>query len=247
MTKYPHVFKPLKIGNMTIKNRMQFTPVVSCLSTADGEVTEEMIEWIGFQARTGAGYITIGDTQIDLERARCFYGELNVTHDKYMTGLTFLVEEAHRYNCKLSIELSHAGRGAVEKMNTKPAFCPSYLPAEGCQPDIKVMDRKDMDWVRDRWAECAVRCKDSGFDMVMIHSAHNNLLGQFLSPSSNIRTDEYGGSLENRMRFPLEVIKAVRDAVGPDYPLEIRVSANEMTENGLEFPDTLEYLKQAQK
>jgi 2,4-dienoyl-CoA reductase-like NADH-dependent reductase (Old Yellow Enzyme family) len=94
MTKYPHVFKPLKIGNMTIKNRMQFTLVVSCLSTADGEVTEEMIEWIGFQARTDAGYITIGDTQIDLERARCFYGELNVTHDKYMTGLTFLVEEA---------------------------------------------------------------------------------------------------------------------------------------------------------
>lgn len=247
MTKYPHVFKPLEIGNMTIKNRMQFTPVVSCLSTADGEVTEEMIEWIGFQARTGVGYITIGDTQIDLERARCFYGELNVTHDKYMTGLTFLVEEAHRYNCKLSIELSHAGRGAVEKMNTKPAFCPSYLPAEGCQPDIKVMDRKDMDWVRDRWAECAVRCKDSGFDMIMIHSAHNNLLGQFLSPSSNIRTDEYGGSLENRMRFPLEVIKAIRDAVGPNYPLEIRVSANEMTENGLEFPETLEYLKQAQK
>ena len=194
MKKYPHVFQPLNIGKMTIKNRMQYTPLVACVSTADGEVNQEMIDWIGYQARTGVGYITIGDTQI--ERARCFYGELNVTHDKYMTGLTLLTEEAHRYGCKLSIELSHAGRGAVEKMNTKPAFAPSHLPEKNCQPDIKVMDRKDMDWVRDRWAECAVRCKDAGFDMVMIHSAHNNLLGQFLSPVSNIRTDEYGGSLK---------------------------------------------------
>lgn len=247
MEKYKHVFQPLNIGKMTIKNRMQYTPLVACVSTADGEVNQEMIDWIGYQARTGVGYITIGDTQIDLERARCFYGELNVTHDKYMTGLALLTEEAHRYGCKLSIELSHAGRGAVAKMNTKPAFAPSYLPEKNCQPDIKVMDRKDMDWVRDRWVECAVRCKDAGFDMVMIHSAHNNLLGQFLSPVSNIRTDEYGGSFENRMKYPLEVIKAIRDAVGPDYPLEIRMSANEMTPGGLEFEETLIYAQEVQK
>lgn len=248
MSNYGHVFTPITVANkITMKNRMQFTPVVCCLSTADGEVNGEMIDFIGFQARTGVGYITIGDTQIDWERARCFHGELNVTDDKYLKGLALLPEEAHKYGCKLSIELSHAGRGALEKMNTLPAFAPSDMPQEGCQPVLKVMDRDDMDWVRNRWVECTLRCKEAGFDMVMIHSAHNNLLGQFLSPSSNIRTDEYGGSLENRMRYPLEVIKAIREAVGPDYPLELRVSANEMTTNGLEFDETLLYLKEAQK
>lgn len=244
---YPHVFQPINIGNMTVKNRIHFTPMVSCVCTADGEVNQEMIDWIGYQARTGVGYITIGDTQIDLERARCFYGELNVTHDKYRKGLMIICEEAHRHGVKLSIELSHAGRGADAKMNTMPAFAPSNLPLPGCQQNIKVMDQEDMAWVKNRWSECAVLCKESGFDMVMIHSAHNNLLGSFLSPDSNKRTDEYGGSIENRMRFPLDVIKAIRNAVGPNYPLEIRVSINEMTENGLQFEDTLIYLKEVQK
>jgi len=251
---YPHVFQPIKIGNnLTMKNRLHYTPMVACVSTGDGEVNQEMLDWIGMQARTGVGYITIGDTQIDQERARAFYGELDVTTDRYKDGLIVLTEEAHRFGCKLSIELSHAGRGANPTMNTLPALAPSFVPIPGgpgslgAAIDLKVMDKEDMEDVKRRWAECAVRCKDCGFDMVMLHSAHNNLLGSFLSPESNFRTDEYGGSIENRMRFPLEVFEAVRKAVGPDYPMEMRVSINEMTEKGLQFEDTLEFLKKAQK
>ena len=250
---YPHVFQPIKIGNMTVKNRIHYTPMVACVTTADGEANQEMLDWIGMQARTGVGYITIGDTQIDKERANCFYGELNVTHDKYKDGLKTVTEEAHRFGCKVSIELSHGGRGANPKMNTLPALAPSYIPIPGgpgnpgIKQELKVMDKEDMKSVINKWTDCAVRCKECGFDMVMVHSAHNNLLGSFLSPESNIRTDEYGGSLENRMRYPLEVLEAVRKAVGPDYPLEIRVSINEMTDKGLKFEDTLEYLKKAQQ
>lgn len=247
LNKYPHVFETATIGNMQVKNRIHFTPMVACVTTADGEANQEMLDWIGMQARTGVGYITIGDTQIDRERAQCFYGELNVTHDKYKDGMLLVAEEAHRFNCKISIELSHAGRGANPKMNTKPAFAPSYVPIPNGQQDIKVMDKADMQFVKEQWADCTVRCKASKFDMVMIHSAHNNLLGSFLSPESNFRTDEYGGSIENRMRYPLEVLAYIREAVGPDYPLELRVSINEMTKSGLVFEDTLAYLKQAQK
>lgn len=245
--KYPHVFEPFQIGSLKLKNRIHFTPMVACVTTADGEANQEMLDWIGMQARTGVGYVTIGDTQIDRERAQCFYGELDVTHDKYKDGLMLITEEAHRFDCKISIELSHAGRGANPKMNTKPAFAPSYVPIPGGQQDIKVMDQADMDFVKEQWADCAVRCKDSGFDMIMMHSAHNNLLGSFLSPESNFRTDEYGGSIENRMRYPLEVLAYVREQVGPDFPVELRVSINEMTEKGLVFEDTLVFLKEAQK
>lgn len=251
---YPHVFQPITIGkNLIMKNRLHFTPMVACVSTGDGEVNQEMLDWIGMQARTGVAYITIGDTQIDQERARAFYGELDVTTDRYKDGLMNLTEEVHRFGCKISIELSHAGRGANPTMNTLPAFAPSYVPIPGgpgslgAPQELKVMDKEDMESVKKTWAECAVRCKECGFDMVMLHAAHNNLLGSFLSPESNFRTDEYGGSLENRMRFPLEVFETVRKAVGPDYPMEMRVSINEMTEKGLVFEDTLEFLKQSQK
>lgn len=105
-----------------------------------------------------------------------------------------------------------------------------------------------MDWVINRFAECADRCKRVGFDLIFIHSGHNNLLGQFLSRSSNHRTNEYGGSMENRMRFPLEIISAIREAVGPDFPLEMRVSGDEYTGGDcLNVDETIAYLKEAQK
>ncbi|AZV58058.1 FAD-dependent oxidoreductase [Clostridium sp. AWRP] len=248
ITKYPHVFQPLKFGNTTLKNRLEFTPMVSCLSNAEGEVTEEAVEFIGMQARSGVSQVIIGDTQVDWERAVCFYGELNVHHDKYMTGLSLLVEEAHRYGAKLSIELAHAGRGGVPSMNVKPGFAPSYLPTPGRMQDLKVMDRADMDYVINQFKDCASRVKRAGFDAIFIHSGHNNLLGQFLSRSSNLRTDEYGGSMENRMRFPLEIIKGIREVVGSDFPLEMRVSGDEMTgPDGIHIEETIAYLKEAQK
>lgn len=246
--KYPHVFQPLKFGNTILKNRLEFTPMVSCLSNAEGEVTQEAVEFIGMQARSGVSQVIIGDTQVDWERAVCFYGELNVHHDKYMTGLSLLVEEAHRYGAKLSIELAHAGRGGVPSMNVKPGFAPSYLPTPGRMQDLKVMDRSDMDYVINQFKDCANRVKRAGFDAIFIHSGHNNLFGQFLSRSSNLRTDEYGGSIENRMRFPLEIIKAIRETVGPDFPLEMRVSGDEMTgPDSIHIDETIAYLKEAQK
>lgn len=247
MSNYPHVFTPLTIRKTTFKNRIQWTPMVCCLSTSEGEVTNEMVQFVGNQASSGVAYVTLGDTQIDHERAMCFYGELNVLHDKYITGMTLLAEEVHRYGALLSVELAHAGRGGVPSMNVKPGFAPSDVPIPGCMQDLKVMDRFDMDWVVNRFAECARRVQRAGFDMIMIHSGHNNLLGQFLSPESNFRTDEYGGSLENRMRFPLEILKSVRQAVGNDMVIEMRVSGDEMTRNGLRFEESLEYVKHAQK
>ncbi|SEJ29484.1 2,4-dienoyl-CoA reductase [Propionispira arboris] len=247
MNKYPHVFQPIKVRGLTIKNRIQFTPMVCCLSNAEGEVTNEIVQFLSSQAATGVGYVTIGDTQVDHERAMCFYGELNVLHDKYITGLSLLAEEVHRYGAKLSIELAHAGRGGVPSMNVKPGFAPSNVPIPGCMQDLKVMDRDDMDWVVKRFFECTTRVRKADFDMIMVHSGHNNLLGQFLSPESNFRTDEYGGSLENRMRFPLEILKAIRQAAGDKMVLEMRVSGDEMTRNGLRFEECIEYVKRAQE
>lgn len=250
MTKnelYPNVFKPLKVGNLTLKNRLTFAPMVCNLGTIEGFVTDPMVEYIGYQARTGVGYVTIGDTQADKATGAAFYGELDITTDMSLPGLTRLAEEAKCYGSHLSIEISHGGRGAKDYMATKPALAPSDIPVSGCASRLKVMDTADMEYIKGKFAEDAVRCKKAGFEIVMIHCAHNNLLGQFLSPLSNVRTDEYGGSRKNRMRYPLEVLKAVRDAVGTDMVIEIRVSASEEAQGGIEFDESLEFMKAAQE
>lgn len=244
---YPNVFKPLKVRNLTLKNRLAFAPIVSNLCTPDGYVTDSAVDFIGYQARTGVGYITIGDTQVDKVSGDAFYGELDITTDKSFPGMARLAEEAKCYGAHLSIEISHGGRGAKEYMTTEPAMAPSNIPVSGCTSKLKVMDQNDMERVKGGFVDCAKRCKRAGFGIVMIHCAHNNLLGQFLSPLSNVRTDEYGGSSENRMRYPLEVLKAVRKAVGTDMVVEIRVSASEEAQGGLEFEESLEFMKTAQE
>lgn len=245
--RYPNIFKPLRIRGQVLKNRLAFAPFVCCLTSPDGAATAETIKFFEEMSKTGVAYITIGDTQIDHEYGACFAGELNVTSDMYLGSLYSIVEAIHRYGAKASIELSQGGRGANPKMITKPAFAPSNLPIPGGATNLKVMDEADMEWVTNKFIECAKRCELAGFDMIMFHSAHNNLFGQFLSPASNIRTDEYGGSLENRMRFPLSVIKAVREALKPTTIIEMRISGDEMTEPGLHFDESLAYAREAAK
>ncbi len=248
MNRFPNALQPLTLRGVTFKNRIQFLPQVCCLSSADGEVTEDMAAFVGWQARTGAGWITIGDTQVDTERGSCFYGEMNVTSDKYLPGMVHVCEEAHKYGAKLSIELAHAGRGASHTMNPKPAYAPSAIPLPfPSNQNVIAIGEEEMQDVIDRFVDCALRCKRAGFDMIMIHSGHHNLLAEFLSNVANKRTDEYGGSIENRMRFPLRVLKAVREAVGEDFPLEMRVGACEEIEGGYTVEDTIAYLKEAQK
>jgi 2,4-dienoyl-CoA reductase-like NADH-dependent reductase (Old Yellow Enzyme family)/thioredoxin reductase len=248
MNRFPHALSPIKIGGVTIKNHMQFLPQVCCLSTSEGEVTGDMVAFVGEQAKTGAGLVTIGDTQINHERCDCFYGEMNVTHDRFLPGMHQVVDEAHKYGAKISIELAHSGRGAKQSMITKPAYAPSDIPLGiPCAERVIVMGGKEMDEVVGQFVDCALRCKEAGFDMIMLHSAHQNLMGQFLSPISNKRTDEYGGSREKRMRFPLRVIKALRDALSHNFPIEMRVSASEELDGGYTIEDTIAYLKEAQK
>jgi 2,4-dienoyl-CoA reductase-like NADH-dependent reductase (Old Yellow Enzyme family)/thioredoxin reductase len=246
--EYPHVFSPLKVGNITLKNRIQFSPMVCCLSSETGEATNDYVEFLGMQARTGAALVTIGATSVDDETGTDFRGELKITSDDNIKGLTRIAEEVHRYGAKLSVEMCHAGRGAAPYLLRKPeAIAPTPFPTDHGTRYIKEMDQRDIDHVIHQYADCAQRLKTANFDMVMVHCAHGNLLAQFLSPYSNKRNDYYGGSFENRIRFPLEVIKAVREAVGPDFPLEMRISGDEVVEGGMRIDDTLEFLKIAQE
>ncbi|KZL89348.1 FAD-dependent oxidoreductase [Clostridium magnum] len=248
--KFPHIFQPLKVGNMTIKNRIEFTPMVSChANSRTGEVTPELIEFLGGQARTGAAIVTIGATTVDEETGADFYGELSITRDSDIAGLSLLADEVHRYGAKISVEILHAGRGVAPYLLKEGcnAVGPSSFPTPTGVRYVEELKQPQIDKIIWRFADCAERLMKSGFDMVMLHGAHGNLIGQFLSPLVNKRTDWYGGSSENRMRFPLEIIKAIRERCGRNINIEYRISGDEIIEGGQRLDEVLEFLKIAQK
>jgi 2,4-dienoyl-CoA reductase-like NADH-dependent reductase (Old Yellow Enzyme family)/thioredoxin reductase len=246
---YPHVFSPLKVGSMTVKNRIQFSPVVSAHAHAlTGEITADLIEFVGAQARSGAGIVTIGATPVDYDRARDFYGSMSVVYDYDVQALKLIADEVHRYGARLSVELTHAGRIAHPGLlNGKPAFVPSVIPELDHGRNVVEINPEEMQEVIRHYIDAVRRCKAAGFDMVMIHGAHGNLLSSFLSPVFNKRTDCYGGSLENRMRFPLKLLKAVRESVGEKLGIEYRISGFEWMEGSLKVQDVTAFLKEAQR
>ena len=243
---YPHVFQPLKVRGVTLKNRLEYSPTVVLKCSPEGEVTQEMLDYVAWQADTGVGYVTIGNTPVVHSDSSAWTCELNVTSDRCIHGMELLARTAREHGAELSIELAHAGRGSSHDPKI-PALAPSDVPLNGGPLGyIKPMNRADMDFIREQYVQCAVRCRNAGLRILMIHCAHNNLLAQFISPASNHRTDEYGGSLENRMRYPLEVLRAVREAV-PDMVIECRVSAQEDTEDGLRLEESLQFMERAQE
>ena len=245
--RYPHVFQPITIRGLTLKNRIEYAPTVVLKCNADGTVGEDMIEFMKWQAQTGAGWITVGDTPVTHDDTSHWLCEMNVCSDDCIHGMNALVETCRRYGAEMSAELAYAGRGNRAPKDGSPTAIVSAERPLDPEDNVRTMNREDMDWIRDQYVDCAVRCKHAGFRIVMLHAAHNNFLAQWLSPNSNVRTDEYGGSIENRMRFPLEVLKAVRDAVGNNMVIELRVSAEEKIPDGLTFEDSLKFMEAAQE
>ena len=243
--RYPHVFQPLTIRGVTLKNRLEYAPTVVLKCSPEGEVTQEMLDYVAWQAKTGVGYLTIGNTPVVHTDSSAWVCELNITQDRCIHGLEMMARTARENGAEMSVELAHAGRGSNSTPGN-PALAPSDVPLNGGPLGyIKPMNEEDMAFIRQQFVDCAVRCQKAGLKIIMIHCAHNNLLAQFLSPASNHRTDAYGGSLENRMRFPLSVLKAVREAV-PNMVIECRCSAQEDTPDGLQLEESLTFMERAQ-
>lgn len=245
---YKHVFTPLQAGKTTLKNRVFFSPMVCDYADSIGQPREGYIDFVEEQAKTGVAVVNLGATPVNWDTAPDYPAELDVTQDNKVNGLVLLAEAAHRHGAKISIELVHAGRGVhPELIKSKWGLAPTSMPIPGQYPYIKEMDEHDIEATIADYVDCATRLKRAQFDGVLMHAAHGNLLGQFLSPLTNHRSDLYGGSLENRSRFPLMILKAVREAVGPDFFLDMRISGDEMVEGGMQIEEVIEFIKMAQE
>ncbi|MFQ5996168.1 MAG: FAD-dependent oxidoreductase [Dehalococcoidales bacterium] len=239
------LWEPFRIGSMELKNRIVMPPMVVRYAADDGYVTKRTKDYYEARARGGVALIIVEATYIH-QRGRAFVNQLGISEDKLIPGMSELVQAVHRHGAKIAVQLHHGGREATSKLNGMQPVAPSSLAGlVGETP--KELTTDEITEMVTFFAQAALRAKKAGFDGVELHGAHGYLIDQFLSPASNKRQDSYGGDLRNRARFMVEVIKAVREVVGADYPVWIRIDGREYgVEGGITLEDAQETARIAQ-
>ena len=239
MRYFPHLFAPGQVGRRVLRNRILMAPMEKNLGTAEGAVTQRYIDYCEARAAGGVALILLESMYVDPAGKNHRY-QLGLHDDALIPGYRRLVEVCHRHGALVGVELQFAGRETSSVITGVQPVAPSPVPcrvlAGGETP--RALTVPEIRALVGKFAEAAHRAVTAGFDVVELHGAHGYLIAQFLSPYANRREDDYGGDFARRLRFPLEVIAAVREAIGAEVPLLYRLSAVEHVEGGLTLEDT---------
>jgi 2,4-dienoyl-CoA reductase-like NADH-dependent reductase (Old Yellow Enzyme family) len=249
------LFTPFRVGTLELPNRIVIAPMCQ-YSAVDGCMTDWHVIHLGHLALSGAALLTIEATAV-LPEARITYADVGLWNDATEAAIARTLESIRRWSdIPIAIQLAHAGRKASTEVPWKggaqvppdhpngwQTFAPSAIPFEAGQQPPVALDRDDLTRVREAFAAAAQRAARLGVDAVQLHCAHGYLLHEFLSPLSNRRDDEYGGSPENRMRFPLEVFDAVRAAFPADLAVSMRVSGTDWADGGWDIDQTIAFAR----
>ncbi len=232
------LFKSGSIGRMKLKNRLVRSATWEGMCDPAGRPTEKLIQYYADLAKGGIGLIISGYTYVQLEGKQS-PGTMGLYSDEFVSEFKELTRTVHDADCKIAIQLVHAGGQAGSKASEHTPVAPSAIEtAQFPEKPLQLTESQIYDIVL-AFGKAALRAKEYGFDGVQIHGAHGYLVNQFLSPLTNQRTDQYGGSVENRCRFLMEVYDKIRAMVGEDFPVFIKLNATDYLENGLELEDAL--------
>ncbi len=251
-SKYKHVFAPINIRGIDFKNRITLAPPSPNLASDDGLVTKEFVDWFRMFARGGVCTLYVGNCSIDITECKDEAFQLDLSNDRSILPMTRYADMCKQYGCHASFEINHNGENtAFETVGHAPfSSSPNISSSELTRakklgrdpiPAIEMTHEKIAETV-EKYAMAAERMKRAGMDICLVHGGHGNLISQFTSPLYNHRKDEYGGSLENRARFAIEVCDAIRRRCGEDFVIEFRISADEIADEGMHFPETLELI-----
>lgn len=240
--KYPHLSQPITLGNVTFRNRMFASPIGATDIDKDCVPGERTRAFYELRAKGGAAAVTMSELVVHPETDGSHMLHLDLATVGSLAAFTFTADAIKRHGAVPSVEFSHSGQYAGTYMadKNKKQGLTQYGPSDDVRPDgmkVTSLTKKQIADIVKRYGETAILAKRAGFEMIMIHGGHTWLLNQFISPYFNHRTDEYGGSFENRMRFTLEVLKEVRNAVGPMFPIEFRMSGSELFEGGYDLDE----------
>lgn len=238
---FPHVFSPLTIRGMTLKNRVVMMPMGSDFAGHDGELSDEHIKYYELRARGGTGLIMVENVCVKYPEGSNGTTQLRLDKDCYIPRLFTLTEACHRQGALMGIQINHAGASAMSSRIGMQPVSASRFPSKAGGEIPRGLSKEEIASIAKDYGTAAKRAVNAGFDVVEIHAGHSYLISQFLSPTTNDRTDEFGGSAENRARFCRMVIDEVRKAVGPRVPISLRLSVDELVEGGNTVEDCLEY------
>ncbi|HNC69787.1 MAG TPA: effector protein, partial [Pseudomonadales bacterium] len=270
--RYDSLLSPGRIGSMQLRNRIVMTAMGSNLCNPDGTLNERIKAYYEARARGGAAMVIMGSVSIAWPIGSANACQVAISDDRYIEGFADIARRIHGHGAKIALQLQHAGVTAMNDIaDGRPLLVPS-VPKEGqsdigpmvteeeasamarpfVQPNSKLHYREateeDLAWVCTQFADAVERAKKAGIDAVEIHAAHGYLISNFLSPSTNRRSDRYGGSLENRARLMVEVVQAVRARVGRDYPVWLRLDGVEFLKpEGITRPDAVAAARLAER
>jgi 2,4-dienoyl-CoA reductase-like NADH-dependent reductase (Old Yellow Enzyme family) len=226
------LFEPGEINGMKLENRFVRSATWEGMAADDGSCTPKLISLMAELARGGVGLIISSHSYVQ-KIGKVSFRQIGIHSDDMIPGLKKMTAAVHDQRGKIVCQLAHAGFFANPKLSGQTPIAPSNVESIAKDPR-KEMTPKDIDGVIEAFAAAASRAKRAGFDGVQIHGAHGYLLSQFISPMFNHRTDEYGGSIENRARLPLAVLQAIQEAVGADYPILIKINCKEFVDEGIQ-------------
>lgn len=269
---YRHLLSPGRINQLELRNRIFFSPMGSNLAEEDGSVGDRLRTYYVARAKGGAALITMGSVSVGFPEGASNWRQEAISDDRFIPGLRRLADEVHAHGAKLAVQLHHGGLVAMTDMlDGRPVACPNpphaakdsgdfvdvMLPEEQAkffepyatmgEVRYNALDAAGVDHIVDLFARAAVRAQQAGIDAVELHAGHGYIFSTFLSPAYNQRTDEFGGSVENRARLLIRTIRAVRAAVGPDYPVWMRFDSQEfLMDYGITLQDAIAVAKMAQ-
>ncbi|MFD0702074.1 2,4-dienoyl-CoA reductase [Slackia equolifaciens] len=240
---FKHVFSSITINGMTLPNRVVMMPMGSDFAGHDGELSDEHIKYYELRARGGTGLIIVENVCVKYPEGSNGTTQLRIDKDCYIPRLFNLTEACHKYGAKVGVQINHAGASAMSSRIGMQPVSASSLPSKPGGEIPRALAKEELVSIAKDYGAAARRAVNAGFDMVEIHAGHSYLISQFLSPTMNDRTDEFGGCAENRARFCRMVIDEVRAAVGPRVPISLRLSVDELVEGGNSVDDCIEYLQ----
>lgn len=240
---YPNIFKPITVNRTTFKNRVVMTPMGTNYGEPDGQMSYQHINYYRLRAKGGTGLIIVENANVDFPTGSNGTSQIRIDHDSFMPRLYKLTDTIHDEGGMVAIQINHAGASASSTRTGVQPVSASNVPSKDGGEEPRPLTKEEMEVIVKKYGEAAKRAVTAGFDAVEVHCGHSYLISQFLSPIYNKRTDEFGGSLENRARFGRMVLEEVRKQVGPFTPILCRISADEMLPGGNTLEDCLEYLQ----
>jgi len=236
-SQFEYLLSSGEIGRMKLRNRLIMPPMVKNYASPEGFMTQKLIDHYEARAKGGIGLAIVEATFVQPDGKGWPLG-LGIHSDQCLPGLSDLTEAVKRWGARIAIQLHHAGRQTTSGITGLPVVGASTLPCPRCGGTVRELETEEVTALVTAFAQGARRAMAAGFDAVEIHSAHGYLLSQFLSPNINPRTDIYGGDINGRMTFLLEVVHSIRETVGADYPIIVRMNAEDRVEGGLQLEES---------